>query len=75
MDDKVRDIIFTIVKLLAKAATLTRLSPMEADILNRNVEALLPFEGEEFIHTLLGMIKEAHGVLTADVSGKLKAYP
>jgi hypothetical protein len=71
MDKAATDGIVTIVQLLAKSADDSRLSPMQVHVLNQNVEALLKHDSDEFVRTFLGMVKEAHGVLTPNVVQKL----
>jgi hypothetical protein len=77
MEEKAADMIFTIVRMLSKAADSARLKPLDADALNRNVEALMLFDTDEFVRTFLAIVKDARGVLSRAVSNKLKAagYP
>jgi hypothetical protein len=51
MDKAASDYILTIVQLLAKSADHSHLSPIRANVLNRNVEALLQYDGDEFVRT------------------------
>jgi len=75
MDKAATDSILTIVQLLAKIADHSHLSPMQAHVFNQNVEALLKHDSDEFVRTFLGMVKDAHSVLTPNVAEKLAGYP
>ncbi len=75
MDKAATDSILTIVQLLAKSADDKRLRPMDAHVVNQNVEALLKHDSDEFVRTFLGMVKQAHGVLKPNVAEKLAGYP
>jgi hypothetical protein len=75
LDDAAVDRILTIVQLLAKAADDRRLAVLQADVLNKNVEALIMYDSDEFVRRFLVMVKAGTGVLTPNVSGKLAKYP
>ena len=69
------DQILKIVHLLAKGADHQRLSPVNTQALNQNVEALIQHDGDEFVRRFLAAVRYAQGVLTPNVSGKLLGYP
>jgi len=75
MDKAATDSILTIAQLLAKSADHSRLSPMNAHVLNQNVEALLKHDSDEFVRSFLGMVKDAHDVLTPNAAQKIAGYP
>jgi hypothetical protein len=75
LDDAAVDRILTIVQLLAKAADDRRLAVLQADVLNKNVEALIMYDSDEFVRRFLVMVKSGTRVLTPNVSGKLTKYP
>ena len=75
MDKGATDHVLTIVRLLAKAADDSRLSPNEVDTLNHNITALLRQDREDFVHAFLVTVREAEGVLTSNVAQKLVNYP
>jgi hypothetical protein len=75
MDQAVIDHVVTIVQLLAKGAAHKRLSPMQVDRLNKNVEALMNHDSDDFIDKFLAMVRGAAGVLTPNVGEKLTKYP
>jgi hypothetical protein len=58
------DQILTIVHLLAKGADHQRLSPMNTQALNQNVEALIQHDGDDFVRAFLARVRDATGVLT-----------
>jgi hypothetical protein len=67
--------ILTIVKVLAKSAGHQGVRPLEAQILNQNVEALIQHDSDDFVRAFLAMVREAHGVLDLKVEKKLSQYP
>ena len=75
MDKAATDHVLTIVRLLAKGADDRRLAPAQVNILNQNVETLIKYDTDNFVREFLGRVKDAHGVLTPNVSGKLAGYP
>jgi hypothetical protein len=64
-----------IVRLLAKSADDSRLSPNEVDVLNQNVTALIQQDRDDLVRAFLAAVKEAEGVLTPNVAQKLAGYP
>jgi hypothetical protein len=75
MDQAVIDHVVTIVQLLAKGADHKRLSPMQVDRLNKNIETLMNHESDEFIDKFLAMVRGAASVLIPNVGEKLIKYP
>lgn len=75
MEKAAIDHIVTIVQMLAKGADHKRLAPVQVNILNQNVEALTSYDSDEFVCKFLAMVREATGVLTPNVGGKLSKYP
>jgi hypothetical protein len=75
MNKRATDHVLTIVRLLAKGADDSRLSPSEVDILNQNVIALIQHDRDELVRDFLAAVKEAEGVLTQNVAQKLASYP
>jgi hypothetical protein len=75
MNKGATDHVLTIVRLLAKGADDSRLSPSEVDALNHNVTALLQQDRDDFVRVFLAAVKEAEGVLTPNVAQKLASYP
>jgi hypothetical protein len=67
--------VLTIVRLLAKGADDSRLSPNEVDLLNQNVTALIQQDRDDLVRAFLAAVKEAEGVLTPNVAQKLATYP
>jgi hypothetical protein len=74
MNKGATDHVLTIVRLLAKGADDSRLSPSEVDTLNHNVTALLQQDRDDFVRAFLAAVKEAEGVLTPNVAQKLASY-
>jgi hypothetical protein len=68
------DQILKIVHLLAKGADHQRLSPVNTQALNQNVEALIQ-HGDDFVRAFLARVRDATGVLTPHVAQKLSPYP
>ena len=75
MNKGATDHVLTIVRLLAKGADESRLSPNEVHILNQNVTALTQHDRDDFVRAILAAVKEAEGVLIPNVAQKLAAYP
>jgi hypothetical protein len=75
LDDAAIDRILTIVQLLAQGADDKRLSPNRLHALNQHVEALIQHGSDEFVRRFLAAVRDAHGVLTPNVSEKLNGYP
>ena len=75
LDDAAIDRILTIVHLLAQGADDKRLSPNRVHALNRNVEALVQHDSDQFVRRFLAAVRDAHGVLTPNVGRKLAGYP
>lgn len=75
LDKAAIDQILMIVHLLAKGAVDTRLSPEQISVLGQNVEALIKHDSDGFVREFLARVRDAHGVLTPNVSGKLILYP
>jgi hypothetical protein len=75
MNKGATDHVLTIVRLLAKGADDSRLSPNEVDILNQNVTALIQQDKDDLVRAFLVAVKEAEGVLTPNVAQKLAGYP
>ena len=69
------DQILKIVHLLAKGADHQRLSPVNTQALNQNVEALIQHDGDDFVRAFLARVRDATGVLTPHVAQKLSPYP
>jgi hypothetical protein len=59
VDDKAADLILTIARLLAKCANDNGLSQVQLDDLNRNVEALIEYDGDEFVRRFLTTLRDA----------------
>jgi hypothetical protein len=74
MNKGATDHVLTIVRLLAKGADDSRLSPNEVDALNQNITALLQQDRDDLVRAFLGAVKEAEGVLTPNVAQKLADY-
>jgi hypothetical protein len=74
MDQAATNHVLTIVQMLAKGATHKRLSPIQIDIFNKNVEELTNYDSDEFVCMLLAMVRDATGVLTPNVATKLSQY-
>ena len=75
MNKGATDHVLTIVRLLAKGADDSRLSPNELDLLNQNVISLIQQDRDDLVRALLAAMKEAEGVLTPNVAQKLASYP
>ncbi len=75
LDDVAIDRILTIVQLLAQGADDKRLSPNRVHALNQHVEALIQHDSDQFVREFLARVRDAHGVLIPNVSGKLIGYP
>jgi hypothetical protein len=75
MNKGATDHVLTIVRLLAKGADDSRLSPNEVDLLNQNVTALIQQDRDDLVRAFLTAVKEAEGVLTPNVAQKLASYP
>jgi hypothetical protein len=75
MNKGATDHVLTIVRLLAKGADNSRLSPSEVDILNQNVIALIQHDRDDLVRDFLAAMKEADGVLSQNVAQKLAGYP
>lgn len=75
MNKGATDHVLTIVRLLAKGADDSRLSPNEVDLLNQNVTALIQQDRDDLVRAFSTAVKEAEGVLTANVAQKLASYP
>ena len=75
MNKGATDHVLTIVRLLAKGADGSRLSPNEIDILNQNVTALIQQDRDDLVRAFLAAVKEAEGVLTPNVAQRLAGYP
>jgi hypothetical protein len=75
LDDAAVDRILTIVQLLAKGADDRRLAPMQVSLLNQHVDSLTRYDSDAFVCRFLAMLRNAVGVLTPNVSGKLAGYP
>jgi hypothetical protein len=63
MNKGATDHVLTIVRLLAKGADDSRLSPNEVDLLNQNVTALIQQERDDLVRAFLAAVKEAEGVI------------
>jgi hypothetical protein len=74
MNKGATDHVLTIVRLLAKGADDSRLSPNEVDALNQNITALLQQDRDDLVRAFLVAVKEAEGVLTPNVAQKLADY-
>ena len=74
LDDAAIDRILTILQLLAQGADDKRLSTNRVHALNWNVEALIQHDSDEFVRRFLAAVRDADGVLTPNVSGKLTGY-
>ena len=48
---------------------------MLVNALNQNVEALIKYDSDEFVCKFLAVVRNATGVLTPNVSGRLAKYP
>ena len=75
MDKAATDHVLKIVRLLAKGADHSRLSSTQVNILNQNVDALIAYEGDQFVCRFLAVVRDATAVLTPNVGGKLTKYP
>jgi hypothetical protein len=75
MNKGATDHVLTIVRLLAKGADDSRLSPNEVDLLNQNVTALIQQDRDDLVRAFLTAVKEAEGVLTPNLAQKLASYP
>jgi hypothetical protein len=75
MNKGATDHVLTIVRLLAKGADDSRLSPNEVDLLNQNVTALIQQDRDDLVRAFLTAVKDAEGVLTPNVARKLASYP
>jgi hypothetical protein len=74
MDQAAIDYVLTVVQVLAKGADDRRLSIMKVNILNHNGEALANYDSDEFVCKFLAMVRDATGVLTSNVGGKLQVF-
>ena len=59
VDDKAADLILTITRLLAKCANDKGLGQAQLDDFNRNVEALIEYDGDEFVRRFLTAVRDA----------------
>jgi hypothetical protein len=71
MNKGAADHVLTIVRLLAKGADNSRLSPSEVNIPNQNVTALIQHDRDDLVRDFLAAMKEADGVLSQNVAQKL----
>jgi hypothetical protein len=72
MDNAAREHVLTIVQLLAKGIKHDSLSPVQADVFNRCVEALIQFDADDFVRDLLRRIGSADSVLVVRIAEELK---
>lgn len=75
LDDAAVDRILSIVHLLAKSADDRRLGPVQRNLLEQNIEALIKHDSDGFVRQFLARVRDAHGVLTPTVGQKLLGYP
>jgi hypothetical protein len=73
-DDLIANVV-TVVQLLAKSADASRLSPIQADVLKKNIEVLIEHDEDETVRKLLAAIRDAKSVLSPNLQERLAGYP